>query len=113
MLFADIVGDMTAEQASLMSIPDVIGKCKAIFKENDITRFFYLSLSLDIRTYGMLVQYCCGNTAILQRLSFSEANEIIKNAINDREDEMLYKAYMLTMTGSIYRRVICRFCKQG
>lgn len=47
----------------------------------------------------MLVQYCCGNTAILQRLSFSEANEIIQNAINDREDEMLYKAYMLTMTG--------------
>lgn len=47
----------------------------------------------------MLVQYCCGNTAILQRMSFSEANEIIQNAINDREDEMLYKAYMLTMTG--------------
>lgn len=47
----------------------------------------------------MLVRYCCGNTAILQRLSFSEANEIIQNAINDREDEMLYKAYMLTMTG--------------
>lgn len=47
----------------------------------------------------MLVQYCCGNTVILQRLSFSEANEIIQNAINDREDEMLYKAYMLTMTG--------------
>ena len=47
----------------------------------------------------MLVQYCCGNTAILQRLSFSEANKIIQNAINDREDEMLYKAYMLTMTG--------------
>ena len=45
------------------------------------------------------MQYCCGNTAILQRLSFSEANEIIKNAIDDREDEMLYKAYMLTMTG--------------
>lgn len=45
------------------------------------------------------MQYCCGNTAILQRLSFSEANEIIQNAINDREDEMLYKAYMLTMTG--------------
>lgn len=47
----------------------------------------------------MLVQYCCGNTAILQRLSFSEAVEIIKNAINDRNDEMLFKAYMLTMTG--------------
>lgn len=47
----------------------------------------------------MLVQYCCGNTAVLQRLSFSEANEIIQNAINDREDEMLFKAYMLTMTG--------------
>lgn len=45
------------------------------------------------------MQYCCGNTAILQRLFFSEANEIIQNAINDREDEMLYKAYMLTMTG--------------
>lgn len=45
------------------------------------------------------MQYCCGNTAILQRLSFLEANEIIQNAINDREDEMLYKAYMLTMTG--------------
>lgn len=45
------------------------------------------------------MQYCCGNTAILQRLSFLEANEIIQNAINDREDEMLFKAYMLTMTG--------------
>ena len=49
----------------------------------------------------MRVQYCCGNTAILQKLSFSEANEIIQNAINDREDEMLYKAYMLTMTGRL------------
>lgn len=39
-LFADIVGDMTAEQASLMSIPDVISKCKGIFKENDIKSFF-------------------------------------------------------------------------
>lgn len=39
-LFADIVGDMTAEQASLMSIPDVINKCKEIFKENDIKSFF-------------------------------------------------------------------------
>lgn len=47
----------------------------------------------------MLLQYCCGNAAILQGLSFAEANEIIKNAIDDREDEMLYKAYMLTMTG--------------
>ncbi len=47
----------------------------------------------------MLVQYCCGNTAVLHELSFSDAVEIIKNAINDREDEMLYKAYMLTMTG--------------
>lgn len=47
----------------------------------------------------MLLQYCCGNTGILQRLSFSEAYEIIQNAINDREDEMLFKAYMLTMTG--------------
>lgn len=45
------------------------------------------------------MQYCCGNTDVLQRLSFSEANEIIQNAINDREDEMLFKAYMLTMTG--------------
>lgn len=47
----------------------------------------------------MLLQYCCGNTAVLHELSFSEANEIIQNAINDREDEMLYKAYMLTMIG--------------
>lgn len=47
----------------------------------------------------MLLQYCCGNTAVLQELSFSEAIEIIKNAIDDRENEMLYKAYMLTMTG--------------
>ena len=45
------------------------------------------------------MQYCCGNTAILHELSFSEANEIIQNAINDREDERLYKAYMLTITG--------------
>lgn len=48
----------------------------------------------------MLVQYCCGNTAILQRLSFSEANEIIQNAINDRNDELLYKAYILTVVGN-------------
>lgn len=48
----------------------------------------------------MLVQYCCGNTAILQRLSFSEAVEIIKNAINDRNDELLYKAYILTVIGN-------------
>ena len=47
----------------------------------------------------MLLQYCCGNTAVLQELSFSEAIEILKNAIDDRENEMLYKAYMLTMTG--------------
>lgn len=45
------------------------------------------------------MQYCCGNTAILHELSFSDAVEIIKNAIDDREDEMLYKAYMFTMTG--------------
>ena len=45
------------------------------------------------------MQYCCGNIGILQRLSFSEVYEIIQNAINDREDEMLFKAYMLTMTG--------------
>lgn len=45
------------------------------------------------------MQYCCGNTDVLHELSFSEANEIIQNAINDREDEMLYKAYMLTMIG--------------
>lgn len=48
----------------------------------------------------MLVQYCCGNTAILQRLSFSEAVKIIKNAINDRNDELLYKAYILTVVGN-------------
>lgn len=51
----------------------------------------------------MLLQYCCGNTAVLQELSFSEAIEIIKNAIDDRENEMLYKAYMLTMTGRFTR----------
>lgn len=48
----------------------------------------------------MLVQYCCGNTAILHELSFSEAVEIIKNAINDRNDELLYKAYILTVVGN-------------
>ena len=48
----------------------------------------------------MLVQYCCGNTAILHELSFSEAVEIIKNAINDRNDELLYKAYILTVIGN-------------
>lgn len=47
----------------------------------------------------MLVQYCCGNTAILHELSFSYAVEIIKNAINDRNDELLYKAYILTVVG--------------
>lgn len=48
----------------------------------------------------MLVQYCCGNTAVLHELSFSEAVEIIKNAINDRNDELLYKAYILTVIGN-------------
>lgn len=48
----------------------------------------------------MLLQYCCGNTAVLQELSFSEAVEIIKNAINDRNDELLYKAYILTVVGN-------------
>lgn len=47
----------------------------------------------------MLVQYCCGNTAVLHELSFSEVVEIIKNAINDRNDELLYKAYILTVVG--------------
>lgn len=47
----------------------------------------------------MLVQYCCGNTAMLHELSLSEAVEIIKNAINDRNDELLYKAYILTVVG--------------
>lgn len=48
----------------------------------------------------MLLQYCYGNTAVLQELSFSEAVEIIKNAINDRNDELLYKAYILTVVGN-------------
>jgi hypothetical protein len=48
----------------------------------------------------MLMQYCCGNTAVLHELSFSEAVEIIKNAINDRNDELLYKAYILTVIGN-------------
>lgn len=48
----------------------------------------------------MLVQYCCGNTAVLHELSFSEVVEIIKNAINDRNDELLYKAYILTVVGN-------------
>lgn len=48
----------------------------------------------------MLLQYCCGNTAVLQELSFSEAVEIIKNAINDRNDELLYKAYILIVVGN-------------
>ncbi len=48
----------------------------------------------------MLLQYCCGNTAILHELSFSNAVEIIKNAINDRNDELLYKAYILTVIGN-------------
>lgn len=48
----------------------------------------------------MLLQYCCGNTAVLQELPFAEAVEIIKNAINDRNDELLYKAYVLTVIGN-------------
>lgn len=48
----------------------------------------------------MLLQYCCGNTAVLQELSFFETVEIIKNAINDRNDELLYKAYILTVVGN-------------
>ena len=47
------------------------------------------------------MQYCCGNTAVLHELSFSEAVEIIKNAINDRNDELLYKAYILTVVGNL------------
>lgn len=47
------------------------------------------------------MQYCCGNTAVLHdELSFSEVVEIIKNAINDRNDELLYKAYILTVIGN-------------
>ena len=46
------------------------------------------------------MQYCCGNIAVLHELSFSEAVEIIKNAINDRNDELLYKAYILTVIGN-------------
>lgn len=46
------------------------------------------------------MQYCCGNTAVLHELSFSEAVEIIKNTINDRNDELLYKAYILTVVGN-------------
>lgn len=48
----------------------------------------------------MLLQYCCGNTAVLHELSFSETVEIIKNAINDRNDELLYKAYILIVVGN-------------
>lgn len=48
----------------------------------------------------MLLQYCCGNTAVLHELSFEAAVEIIKNAINDRNDELLYKAYILTVVGN-------------
>lgn len=48
----------------------------------------------------MLLQYCCGNTAVLQELSFEAAVEIIKNAINDRNDELLYEAYILTVVGN-------------
>lgn len=43
-LFADVIGGITAEEASLMSIPSVIAKCKEIFEENDIKNFF-ISLS--------------------------------------------------------------------
>lgn len=46
------------------------------------------------------MQYCCGNTAALHELSFEAAVEIIKNAINDRNDELLYKAYILTVVGN-------------
>ncbi len=58
------------------------------------------------------MQYCCGNTAVLHELSFSEAVEIIKNAINDRNDELLYKAYILTVV-RFHRLVVHGFRKQG
>ncbi len=49
----------------------------------------------------MLLQYCGSNTAILQALSFSDANEIIKNAIDDLNNEMLFKAYIATTLGRL------------
>lgn len=99
-LLANIRGDITAEDVSSLSITEVLDNVKTIIKENDIKNFF-ISLSIEIRTYGMLLQYCGSNTAILQALSFSDANEIIKNAIDDLNNEMLFKAYIATTLGRL------------
>lgn len=39
-LLADIRGDITADEVSKLSIPEVLGDVKKIIKENDIKSFF-------------------------------------------------------------------------
>jgi hypothetical protein len=47
------------------------------------------------------LQYCCGNLTALQDLSFAEILKIIENEINEKNEEMKYKAFILTSLGQI------------
>lgn len=47
------------------------------------------------------MQYCCGNLTALQDLSFAEILKIIENEINEKNEEMKYKAFILTSLGQI------------
>ncbi len=46
-LLADIRGDITADEVSKLSIPEVLGNVKTIIRENDIKSFF-TSLSVSM-----------------------------------------------------------------
>lgn len=47
------------------------------------------------------MQYCCGNLTALQDLSFADILKIIENEINEKNEEMKYKAFILTSLGQI------------
>lgn len=47
------------------------------------------------------MQYCCGNLTALQDLSFAEILKIIENEINEKNEEMKYKAFILTSLSQI------------
>lgn len=47
------------------------------------------------------MQYSCGNLTALQDLSFAEILKIIENEINEKNEEMKYKAFILTSLGQI------------
>lgn len=45
-LLADIRGDITADEVSTLSIPEVFDNVKAIIRENDVKSFFTSALAL-------------------------------------------------------------------